>query len=239
MLSCELIAILERNTNKVLINMCKSVLLGISLALLIVILPIVTVFAEVSIGVRQGDWIQYNVNVKGNPPGDHNIQWASMNVTNVQGTAITLDIQTLFNDGTLYPERITLNLATGILGDDFFIPKNLNVGDKFYDAYQGNITITSIKQQTVAGAQRSVVLGSTNYTSYVWDRETGTLVAATSIEPDYTMVTDTNSTNIWQPEEQNSQPTLSSVAIELIGVIVFVLVLVFVALIVWQKRKSK
>ncbi len=33
-----------------------------------------------------------------------------------------------------YPEHITLNLATGILGDDFFIPKNFNVGDKFYDA---------------------------------------------------------------------------------------------------------
>ena len=105
------------------------------------------VFADVSVGVKQGDWIQYNVHVTGNPPGDHNIQWASMNVTDVQGTTITLDIQTLFNNGTLYPEHITLNLATGILGDDFFIPKNLNVGDKFYDAYQGNITITSMQQQ--------------------------------------------------------------------------------------------
>jgi hypothetical protein len=219
--------------------MHKSVLLGISLSLLIAILPITSVFAEVSVGVKRGDWIQYNVNVTGNPPGDHNIKWASMNVTDVQGTAITLDIQTLFNNGNLYPERITLNLATGILGDNFFIPKNLNVGDKFYDAYQGNITIVSIQQQTVAGAQRSVVLGATNYTSYIWDRETGTLVAAISIEPDYTMVTDTNSTNIWQPEKQSSQPTLSSLAVELIGVIVLVVLVVIVGLVIWQKRRSK
>jgi hypothetical protein len=225
-----------RNNNKVLINMHKSVLLGISLALLIIILPIVTVFAEVSVGVKQGDWIQYNVNVTGNPPGDHNIKWASMNVTDVVGTAITLDIQILFTNGILYPERITLNLATGILGDDFFIPKNLNVGDKFYDAYQGNITITSIQQQTVAGAQRSVVLGATNYTSYFWDRETGTLVAATSIEPDYTMVTDTNSTNIWQPENQNSNTMLHYTVI---AVIVAVVLAIIVAVLFWRQKKCK
>lgn len=214
--------------------MHKSVLLGISLALLIVILQIVTVFAEVSVGVKQGDWIQYNVKLTGNPPGDHNIKWASMNVTDVQGTAITLDIQTLFTNGILYPKRITLNLATGILGDDFFIPKNLNVGDKFYDAYQGNITITSIQKQTVAGAQRSVVLGATNYTAYIWDRETGTLVAATSIEPDYTMVTDTNSTNIWQPESQNSNTMLPYTVI---AVIVVVVLAIIVAVLFWRQKK--
>ena len=161
-------------------------------------------FADVSVGVKKGDWIQYNVHVTGNPPGDHNIQWASMNVTDVEGTAITVDIQTLFNNGTLYPEHITFNLATGILGDDFFIPVNLSVGDQFYDKYQGNITITSIQQRTAAGAQRTVMSGATNYTTYYWDRATGILVAARSIETDqnYTMTTDTNATNIWQPDVQ-------------------------------------
>ena len=219
--------------------MRKLALLAISFIVLFMIAPIAVAVSDVSVGVKQGDWIQYNVNVTGNPPGDHNIKWASMNVTEVRNTNITLDIQTLFNNGTNYPEHITLNLATGILGDDFFIPKNLDVGNKFFDAYQGNITITSIQQQTVAGVQRAVVLGATNYTSYVWDRETGTLVAATSIEPDYTMVTDTNSTNIWEPEKQSSQLTLSSLVIELIGVIVLVAVVGIVALVVWQKRKRK
>ncbi len=177
--------------------MHKSALLAILLTFLVMAVSISTVFADVSVGVKQGDWIQYNVHVTGNPPEDHNIQWASMNVTNVQGTAITLDILTIFNNGTNYPEHITLNLATGILGDDFFIPKNLNVGDQFYDAYQGNITITSQQTQEIAGAQRTVILGSSNYTNYTWDKETGTLVAGLSVEPDYRMTTSTVATNIW------------------------------------------
>ncbi len=83
--------------------MQKSALLAILFTFFILVASISTVFANVSVGVKQGDWIQYNVHVTGNPPGDHNIQWASMNVTDVQGTAITLDIQTLFNNGTLLP----------------------------------------------------------------------------------------------------------------------------------------
>ncbi len=177
--------------------MHKSALLAISFILIFMIVPIATAASDVSVGVKQGDWIRYNVIVTGNPPGDHNIRSATMNVTDVQGTAITLEIQTLFNNGTNYPERITLNLATGVLGDDFFIPKNLNVGDQFYDAYQGDIKITSQQTQDIAGARRTVILGSSRYTNYTWDKETGTLVAGLSIEPDYRMTTSTVGTNIW------------------------------------------
>ncbi len=188
--------------------MHTSALLAILLTVLVVAVSISTVFADVSVGVKQGDWIQYNVHVTGNPPGDHKIQWASMNVTDVQGTTITLDIQTVFNNGTIYPEHIILNLATGILGDDFFIPKNLNVGDQFYDAYQGNITITSQQTQDIAGARRTVILGSSNYTNYTWDRETGTLVAGLSVEPDYRMTTSTVATNVWPQDIIGLSPTV-------------------------------
>ena len=74
--------------------MHKFGLLAISFILIFMIVPIAVAVSDVSVGVKQGDWIQYNVFVTGNPPGDHNIKWASMNVTDVQGTAITLDIQT-------------------------------------------------------------------------------------------------------------------------------------------------
>jgi hypothetical protein len=225
--------------------MRRFVLLAVVLTVLVAAVPVATVLGDVSVGVKAGDWIQYNVLVTGNPPGDHNIQWASMNVTDVEGTAISLDIQTLFNNGTLYPEHITLNLATGVLGDDFFIPTNLNVGDQFYDQYQGNITITSIEQRTVAGAQRTVVLGATNYTSYAWDRATGTLVAATSNEtepPQYYMVTTTNATNIWQPDVQQPDilgfPPTTFYAV-LVAVIV-VAAAVAIASAIWiRQRKTR
>jgi hypothetical protein len=123
-----------------------------------------------------------------------------MEVTDVQDAAISLDIQTRFSNGTLLLGDITLNLATGVLGDDFFIPKNLDVGDQFYDSSQGNITITGMEQRTAAGAQRPVISASTNFTTFYWDRETGILVEATSHEPTYTMFTETSGTNIWQPQ---------------------------------------
>jgi hypothetical protein len=173
-----------------------------------VFFPIASVFGDISVGVKKGDWIQYNANVRGTPPEDLNVKWISMNVTDVAGTTIGLDIQTLYSNGTLYPAHITLNFATGALGDDYVIPKNLNVGDQFYDKYQGNITITSTEKLDVAGAQRTVVLAATNYTHYVWDRETGVLVGATTREPDFTITTDTNSTNILQPDIAGFQPAL-------------------------------
>jgi hypothetical protein len=182
--------------------MQKLTLPIIALTLLLVTMPNAIASAEVSVGVKPGDWIQYKVNVTGNPPPDHNIKYASMNVTNVQNTTISLDVVTEFVDGTIYPEHITLNLAMGVLGDDFIIPKNLNVGDQFYDSRQGNITITGTEQRTAADAQRTVIYAQTAYSIFYWDRETGILVAATSHEPNYTMITETNGTNIWQPQQQ-------------------------------------
>jgi hypothetical protein len=223
--------------------MRRFVLAAIILTILALMASFSVVCGEVSVGVKSGDWITYNVNVTGNPPGDHNIQWASMNVTDVEGSQISLDIQTLFANGTLCPEHLILDLATGYLGDDFFIPPNLNVGNQFFDHYQGNITITAIEQQTVAGAQRTVMLGHTNYTNYVWDRETGTLVAATSIEPDYTMITHTNQTNIWQPDAPVQQEILGFEVITFYAVMVAiaaVIVALAVLSVIWiRQRKTR
>ena len=208
--------------------------LAITLAILVVIVPIVAVFADVSVGVKQGDYIEYQVNVSGNPPADHTITWARMEVTDVQGGAIGLDIQSQLANGTIFPEHITLNLATGVLGDDFFIPKNLSVGDTFYDITQGNITITGMEQREAAGAERTVISASTSVTTFYWDREFGILVAATSHEPDYTMVTETNGTNIWQPQTQGTDLTVVYVLV----VAVVVALAVIVAVLVWHRRKS-
>ena len=193
------------------------------------------VLGDVSAGVKKGDWVTYQVNVSGNPPADHDIKSASMNVTDVQDATLTLDIVSEYSNGTLYSQRITLNLATGVLGDDFFIPPNLDAGDQFYDSYQGNITITRTEQQTIAGAERTVVLGSTNTTNYVWDRTTGVLVAAESFEPDYTMVTSIAETNIWQPDIPGVQPPLYAA----IATAVIIITVLAVLLAVWIKKRKQ
>ncbi len=157
-------------------------------------------FGQVSVGVRKGDWMEYQVTMTGTPPSDHDITWARMEVADVQGEAISLDVQTRFSNGTLLPEEITLNLAKGVLGDDFIIPANLNSGNSFHDAYQGNIVITSLLRRTVVGAERTVISGATAQTSYEWDRQTGILIEATSTFPGFTMTTKASATNMWQPQ---------------------------------------
>ena len=216
--------------------MHRLTLLAIALTLLVVTVPIVVAFADVSVGVKKGDWIEYQVTVTGNPPEDHNLTWARMEVTDVQDAAISLDIQTKFASGIILPEHITLNLASGVLGDDFFIPANLSAGDVFYDAHAGNIIITGSEQRTYAGAERTVVTGHTNVTSFYWDQQTGILVEAYSNYSDinFTMKTVADKTNIWQP-----QPTVLAPSLGYAASVVAVAVVVVVALLLLRARSRR
>ena len=70
------------------------------------------------------------------------------------------NMTTLFNNGTYLYEQHNLNLQTGHLGDEFFIPANLSPGDSFYDARAGNVTILSSQEKTYVGAKRTVLTGT-------------------------------------------------------------------------------
>jgi hypothetical protein len=179
-----------------------------AIALLIALISASVVLAQVSVGVKKGDWIEYQVTVTGTPPQDHNITWARMEVTNIQGNNINLAIATKFSNGTLLNETITLNLETGELGDDFIIPANLNTGDAFIDKHQGNITITGTEERPYAGVTRTVVTGATPQTMYYWDKTTGVLVEATSAFSDFSMHTIVDKTNMWQPRIFGIDPTI-------------------------------
>ncbi len=191
-------------------------------------------FADISVGAKKGDWITYKVTETGNPTPDYEITWARIDVTAVQGEKITINVQTGYANGTIYPEpQIPLNLATGAIGDGFFVPINLNVGDKFFSEYQGNITITSILQREVGGALRTVISATSNQTTYYWDRQTGILVGATTSFPTFTLFTQTSGTNLWQPQILGLDSTLFY---EIIVVIIVSLAAVL-AILIWQKRK--
>ena len=189
-------------------------------------------FSQVSVGVKKGDWMEYQVTMTGTPPSDHDITWARMEVANVQGEAISLDVQTRFSNGTLLPEEITLNLATGVLGDDFIIPANLNIGNSFHDAYQGDIVITNLVRHIVVGAERTAISGATAQTAYEWDRQTGILVEAASTFPGFTMTTKASATNMWQPQIFGLDPSVFYV---LLVALIAVLMVAF-ALLFWRRK---
>jgi hypothetical protein len=218
--------------------MNRCVFLAITFALLFASSVLATTFAQTDvIGVKQGDWIQYKVTETGNPIPAYNITWASMNIINVQGEKITVNVLTEFANGTLYPENgITLNLATGAIGDGFFVPTNLNPGDTYSTEYEGIINITSVGQTEAGDAQRAVLVGVSTVSTYDWDRQTGIMISATSDLTGCVMHTTTSSTNIWAPQILGLNQTVFYGLI--IGVVVVVLMFVaFFALLVRRKKK--
>jgi hypothetical protein len=54
--------------------------LVLSIAVLVVLLSMAPVAfsAEISVGVKQGDWIEYQVAFVGAPPESHDVTWAKM-----------------------------------------------------------------------------------------------------------------------------------------------------------------
>ncbi len=188
------------------------------------------VSADLSVGVKKGEWIEYQVSFTGDATLGHDVTWARLEVTNVQGAIITVNITTKSSIGTISNLQPTnLNLDTGELVDDFIIPANLQTGESFFDKNQGNINITGIEERTVAGAERTIITGANPDTTYRWDQSTGVLVEANSTYTGYAITTKVDQTNIWQPQIFGLDPALFY-AVAVGTTIVLVALIVIVAM---------
>ena len=186
--------------------------------------------AEVIVGVKSGDWIEYNVTITGEVPEQHDVTWCKIEVMAVEDKNVYIDITSRYSDGSEETVPSTLNLETGQIGDCFIIPANLNAGDVF-EPPEGTITISGFKEKTYAGATRSVVYGNTPQTIFHWDRSTGFLLEANSSDSEFTMSTKADKTNMWQTQTFGLDQT---VFIALVLVMVAVL-----ALAIFLIRKMK
>jgi len=206
---------------------------GLTIALFIVFIGVGNVLAEISVGVKKGDWIEYQVAYTGTPTEGHDVTWARMEIKDVQGKSVSVEIIVKYSNGTQEAVTVTLNLETGQLGDDFIIAANLNSGDTFFDKNVGNITISGVEERTYAGASRTVVHADTVETTYYWDRATGILVEGNSQFSEYTMNTIVDKTNIWQPQLLGLDPTVFYSLV--IGATV--LIVVVLALVIARRKK--
>lgn len=190
--------------------------LVLELILLFLLLSSISIAsAQLKVGVKNGDWIQYQVAYTGAPDPSHAIAAAKMEVLDVQGTTIKVNILSTYSNGTQVSTNSTLNLQTGQLIDNFIIPANLTKGDQFYDSNVGNITIAGVEEKTYAGATRTVINATSSDNTYIWDQATGISVEGISVGLDYTMHTFANETNIWQSQI----PEFSSTNINLLAVV--------------------
>lgn len=207
--------------------------LCLTIVLFTVFVGVGNVLAEVSVGVKTGDWIEYQVAYTGTPTEGHDVTWARMEIKDVQGRSVSVEITVEYSNGTREAMPITLNLETGELGDDFIIPADLNSGDTFFDKNVGNITISSVEERTYAGATRTVAHASTSETTYYWDRATGVLVEGNSHFPEYTMNTIVDRTNIWQPQLFG----LDSAVFYAVVIGIVVLIVVVIAFLFFRNKK--
>ncbi len=157
-----------------------------------------------------------------------------MEVTDLQGTNITVSINSRYPNGSTELFNSTLNLRSGKLIDDYIIPANLNAGDIFLDQNLGNLTISSSELHTYSGALRTVLIGSTGQNTYVWDQTTGVPVEGNSQQSSYTMHTIVVDTNMWQSSEGLNVASLILVAVLAVVVIVTIVLVAFR----YRKRKT-
>ena len=194
----------------------KILLCTICLAVLVTAIFSAVASAEIVVGVKEGDWIEYKVTCTGDVPAEHDVNGAKIEIVGVDEKKINITITSTYSDGREETTTATLNLETGQIGDSFIIPANLDDGDTFSEQKEGNITISGVERRTVADAKRSVVYANTSQTMFYWDKSTGFLVEATSAYPDFTMTTKAENTNMWQPQTFVIDPIFPIVLIAIV-----------------------
>ena len=132
-----------------------------------------TINANVTVGVKAGDWVEYNVTYggDGDPPESYPI-WFRYHITKVQGTNITATLTSEAVNGQITPITNTYDLKTGVL-ELLVAPAGLNYADVFSHEKYGNITIVRSEEDTYAGGTRTAFLATFDNITVYWDQPTG------------------------------------------------------------------
>ena len=205
----------------------KLVLLMTWVIALIGMLVQAAVSAEISVGVKEGDWIEYKMTYIGTPPEKH-LTRGKIEILSVQGTTVTFNSTGTYFDGTQETETNIVDLETGVQAA-FIVPANLSNGDTFHsgDEAVGYITISGVEERTYAGGRRIIVHATVLQVELYWDKATGVLVEGSSTEV-ATVNLKADKTNMWQAEFLLPiDPTLLSVLI-IVAIVIVVAVVFFV-----------
>jgi hypothetical protein len=127
------------------------------------------------------------------------------------------------------------------------IPANLSPGDMFFDySPAANVTVQGEEQRIVLGATRMVTYGNDSLRQIKeWDKVTGVFIGSVETKQDFTnkdgwyfdnltMVISATATNMWSRQICGLDQSVFALAI---SGLVFVVVLLVSALIIWQRQK--
>jgi hypothetical protein len=162
--------------------------------------------AKTSVGVKEGDWIEYTVNTTGTPPREFAVTWAKMEILNVQDTTVRTNVTVKTLEGNLKNVIMTFNLEKGQVGAWFIIPAGLNTGDCFWDASLGrNVTVEGEEQLTFGGATRTITNATTPQRLKYWDKATGIFIQCIDVFDNYSINATAVRTNMWDTKTMKQQ----------------------------------
>ena len=209
---------------------------------------------ELSAGVKEGDWIEYEVSVAGvgAMPPTHDVRWFRIEVLPpVEDSAFSVNLTSRYANGTVGSAIWKFNFTEGNVEGWIIIPANLGEGEQFYDysLHTGvpvNVTIQDEKQKTVLGATRTVTYGQDKLRHKEWDKATGVFIATTEyyknitnragwyIE-DITLTVTAIATNMWSPQILGLEQTTFYTIVTVVVVATVIIALTIAV----AKRKKK
>ncbi len=216
---------------KLVVILLAAMLLSVSAA------TMQSVGLEYTIGVKTGDWIEYHVSTTGAPPTEKDIDWARMEVLDVEGNTFHVNTTGHQLNGVYSSFIRTFNFPAGEVSAWIIIPANLSPGETFYDAVDNqSYAIQGEKQEAIAGATRAVTYLNNSMGRYKqWDKATGVFVETIDNVGNYTVNALAYATNMWNPTVFGLDQTVFYVAA---GAIISIVV-VAAAFVVLYHRKKK
>lgn len=213
----------------------KLVLAAATAALLVICISCDFGLCEVSVIVKEGDWIEYNVNTTGDPPEEHNVTWARLEILGVEGNNIRINSTSLARNGSISSLFMTLNPEKGQIGAWWIISANLNPGETFYDAFLNvTLAVKGEEQLEYAGAVRTITNITVPGRVKQWDKATGVFVLSDDELPDYSIRVSAYRTNIWG--SQLPSPNLT--VFYIIAVVAIAIAIAFVVIKVVMRRNK-
>ncbi|MCL2690856.1 MAG: hypothetical protein FWE56_01190 [Candidatus Bathyarchaeota archaeon] len=207
------------------------------------------VYAEQIVGVKEGDWMEYDITVTGagSLPPSHDVRWMRIEILSVDGVMFPVNVTVRYANGTLGSAIWTYNFTEGLTGGWTIIPANLDPGDTFFDCSPfATVTVHCEEQRTVLGATRVVTSGSDELRQIKeWDKATGVFIGSVETKQDFTnkdgwyfdnltMTIRATGTNMWNRQILGFEQSVFALVI---SSLVFVVVLSVSALCIWQKKK--
>jgi hypothetical protein len=192
---------------------------------------------EYAIGVKAGDWIEFHVSTTGAPPSEKDIDWARMEVLDVEGDTFHVNTTGHQLNGVYSSFIRTFNFPAGEVSAWIIIPANLSPGDTFYDVVDNqSYAIQGEHQETVAGATRTVTYLNNSMGRFKqWDKATGVFVETIDNVGNYTVNAIAYATNMWSPEIFGLDPT---VFYTLVAAVVIIVIAAATVVLLYIRRKK-